>query len=983
MSSHNYDFRKWIEAGYKNYGKDPWFFIRELAQNSRDAGAKTIRVRIGYNAEKEEVLIFEDDGKGMSYHHAKQYLFRLYASSKGDEKNAAGMFGIGFWTVLKFNPSRIIIESRCGKGKVAGNWGVIVEADEPGGQLKTRDTTGTLPANGTRVTLIRPAVEASDKVFFKKTRSVLRRYCSYLRRNNANADPLPIFFGGQNLTREMSLPGAVSLRFKDRSVEGAVGLGPRPKVMLYARGLPVWEGTTLEELSHTPPENIKNREFGQGLAPVVLLNGNHLEVNISRRKVIDNRHLQRARKVAEQALSQMVADASDTVSPRGAVRRFFDKFKVKNSRSSPFLSFGKTFLLLLLLLVPLEIFLLKVFYPHSGAGEPGNASSRPFVISADDPFYTGASVTGGSGSATSGFRYSPPSAQWFKLFYADNYSKVSGFLQPEETPEESTPPPLDFQGAGVSVQMEVSGEGPIFLPQPLGYGIDPSGITLDRVPVPDDAFQYRASGEAVLRIPGGGTIRYHCRPLENTGNTKRSFFLLPGDLTYPPGVRETLQRATNLGLTEKVRTALRLTWSLLKYDNSSATAKKYAQSSRTGDWFRKVSEIGVGDCDVLNGVTTLFLREMGIPARLVIGAVGMDGKSLSILHAWTEFYDLNGKQIILDSSSSTRWGETGDRQPLEAGQTAGVEMWSDDEGGYHPGEPVGRKEPALSPAGGAGGPDDPSQTLILILAVMIVLLVFFLVVLLIRHSRKRPSRSRPELLQVEKDLAGMALHALLHPNQGAWGNGSGIRHLPLIPTLNGRSVSIEQALQLGTRRKLFTAGKANPLIAYMESASLSSSVPILDAGNSSFAPLVKLLPGAVHLDQVSALKVMPPEKAPASWLGQLVAAVNRQLARTKDPAIPCCLLVTGHMAGDFSDVDLSPLPRLPQWLMPNRFVAVNPYSRELNALAALYQENPLLAQFRFIQTLFKESRLIPEPPGGVMERVSRQLLLHEGEERSQ
>ncbi len=36
------EYRKWIEAGLKDYGDAPWFFIRELAQNSRDAGAGTI-----------------------------------------------------------------------------------------------------------------------------------------------------------------------------------------------------------------------------------------------------------------------------------------------------------------------------------------------------------------------------------------------------------------------------------------------------------------------------------------------------------------------------------------------------------------------------------------------------------------------------------------------------------------------------------------------------------------------------------------------------------------------------------------------------------------------------------------------------------------------------------------------------------------------------------------------------------------------------
>ena len=254
---------------------------------------------------------------------------------------------------------------------------MVVEADRPDRQLVTKEIDGRLKSHGTRITLIRPAQETSDKEFFDKTRSALVRYCSYLRRNNKNADPLPVYFANENLTRPMSLPGAVSLSFKNDSVEGAVGLGPRPKVVLYARGLPVWEGTTLDELSHTPPENIKNREFGQGLAPVLLLNGNRLEVNISRRKVIDNRHLQRLRKTAENALTEMVENASDSVSPRNNFRRMKDKLNI--SGSPAFSSFGKTFLLLLLILIPLELFLLKVFIRDREA-EPGRKAGTGHLL---------------------------------------------------------------------------------------------------------------------------------------------------------------------------------------------------------------------------------------------------------------------------------------------------------------------------------------------------------------------------------------------------------------------------------------------------------------------------------------------------------------------------------------------------------------------------------------------------------------------------
>ena len=78
----NIEIRKYIEAAFKNYGKDPWFFIRELAQNSRDAGAKKINVNAGYTKKGDEYIIFEDNGAGMPISYAKHYLFSLYSSSK-------------------------------------------------------------------------------------------------------------------------------------------------------------------------------------------------------------------------------------------------------------------------------------------------------------------------------------------------------------------------------------------------------------------------------------------------------------------------------------------------------------------------------------------------------------------------------------------------------------------------------------------------------------------------------------------------------------------------------------------------------------------------------------------------------------------------------------------------------------------------------------------------------------------------------------
>jgi hypothetical protein len=64
------DFRNLAEAVTCTYGNNPWFFLRELAQNSRDAGAQSIRVKAERTAAGLETLTFADNGRGMSSVHA-------------------------------------------------------------------------------------------------------------------------------------------------------------------------------------------------------------------------------------------------------------------------------------------------------------------------------------------------------------------------------------------------------------------------------------------------------------------------------------------------------------------------------------------------------------------------------------------------------------------------------------------------------------------------------------------------------------------------------------------------------------------------------------------------------------------------------------------------------------------------------------------------------------------------------------------------
>ncbi|MCY1010694.1 ATP-binding protein [Nannocystis pusilla] len=105
------EFRARARAEAERYGPDPWVFVRELLQNGRDAGATKVEFTCEARGGR-WVLRCRDDGEGMTFAHARRYLFALYASSKESRRDQVGRFGVGFWSVLRFEPERIAIRSR-------------------------------------------------------------------------------------------------------------------------------------------------------------------------------------------------------------------------------------------------------------------------------------------------------------------------------------------------------------------------------------------------------------------------------------------------------------------------------------------------------------------------------------------------------------------------------------------------------------------------------------------------------------------------------------------------------------------------------------------------------------------------------------------------------------------------------------------------------------------------------------------------------
>jgi hypothetical protein len=305
MSRHR-EFHTRALAEARRYGQDEQVFLRELAQNARDAGASRIEVFTGLHRD-EEWVTFDDDGEGMTFEHARAYLFRLYASSKEGDRDAAGCFGVGFWSVLHWEPATVTVES-CTRRE---NWALSLDANLD----NVREAACIKHGRGTRITLRRRRRARSASEHAGRVADGLRRYCRYLRRAGSGFVPLPIRCDRIPINEPFRVPGPVSLSFASRDAEGVVGLGSEPRVELYARGLLVMTVAILDELEPGRTVPAKSRHIG-GLAPVVLINSNRLELVLSRQAPLSSRVLRRLVRLARSRVRRLVNHVVDGACPR-------------------------------------------------------------------------------------------------------------------------------------------------------------------------------------------------------------------------------------------------------------------------------------------------------------------------------------------------------------------------------------------------------------------------------------------------------------------------------------------------------------------------------------------------------------------------------------------------------------------------------------------------------------------------------------------
>lgn len=149
---------------------DPYAFLRELVQNSLDAGSHLVEVDIEY-VQGCTVLTCIDTGEGMDEQLIDTRLTRVFASSKQEDLTKIGRFGIGFLSIFALEPRDVVVDT--GRNGLA--FRVHFRSDRS--FTKTR-----LPqaVEGTQIRWVKPQQPAQHAEFQRRCVNSLWNWCRFV-----------------------------------------------------------------------------------------------------------------------------------------------------------------------------------------------------------------------------------------------------------------------------------------------------------------------------------------------------------------------------------------------------------------------------------------------------------------------------------------------------------------------------------------------------------------------------------------------------------------------------------------------------------------------------------------------------------------------------------------------------------------------------------------------------------------------------------
>lgn len=953
------DFRERARVEADRYGPDPWIFVRELLQNARDAGASAVVIDV---VEHEGItrLRCRDDGEGMSYEHARRYLFSLYASSKEARRNQVGRFGVGFWSILRFEPERIVIRSCPRAASEGGAWQVVLD-----GELQHAERADVVLGPGTEILLERARLDGADE---RRVFEAAQQNARFLCMRDDPERPLPITINGQLVNAEFAL-APPSSAFRRGHVRGVVGLGSAPRVELFSRGLRVRSAACLDDLlsntGHTSHSRVRFPELPGGLAPQALLESDGLDLLLSRSDARDSRTLRRLVKFGQDELRWLVERQLARIRPPGLGERFAAMMRLLAGESTWWRA-----VLGAVTGAVLAVLLAKLLWPDTtsslwlGAGESnGEKTGEPSDRSRYGDLrkrYHGPQVSELDPAAAEplALRYQPAQARpYFAALIIEQVSGDAGATAPV-TDQRYPGQRCTSDCIAVTLPLAAKAGTTLPLPIPSGHRLDVESLEF----VPDDGADAigrsvfaspkrvfsSAAGEPVLAVDWSfeGTLRYSTGPAP-------AFHTPPpigSGATLPDNLRHEAEALRKLALDQRVDAAIDLVREHVRYETSGAVAALHARAVAEGhDFVTRTLEIGAGDCDIQNGLLVAILHAAGVDARLAVGWVGHRGRVSAWLHAWVEFLDETGNWRVADATARANGGSSvaglpappadvavgiadrpapgPEREPSETPAT--IPIGTDDLGG-------GSQLPANTKANGAGPSSGGIQIPPALIAVLSKPWIPWLAgssgllgALLLGASLSRRTARRFNLDE-QTDLSSLLQGALAQP--GAFRHLPSLFHRRLIPLRGGSTISLNRARTLASEGRLYSGREQTEL----STRARKAGVVVLDAEAPEGRTVAASL-GAIDLDRWGHRLA----RATDVWA---LAAVSAYL-REHDERWRCAAL--RGLGERVATLDLRPLGRR----MDDRLVLVDTDDLWLQEAERLQATRPHTAVFALLDHL--------------------------------
>lgn len=805
----------------QRYGEDPWVFLRELVQNSRDAYARTIQfttdVRDGWTC-----LHCQDDGSGMNLHELEHYLLRLYASSKEHDQQSVGFFGVGFWSVLLYQPSRIRVATRVGDTTHA------FMIDVP---LRRIEAVNPPPAMdpGTLITLARPSATDDDPQRFADiVRERLVHYVAPVR--GAGGRPTPrLLFHGDVLNAPLPIPAHGGLHFERGRFDGVLGFGNNPQVSIYKQGILVRELSSLDEV--IPSRETHVPASGWGLHPIIAINIDDLAVLMDRQSVSEDPILYDAVAFVEKRLLAFHREWVQRMFPmdwRNRLRLGLSKL----ARGRNHLRKG-----LLWLLTPLVAGLAMYWFLTTVRTPSEQDTSGLSVMNVQNPRLDHAHNNTNLDHANHQrlvwqFQSSTSTPQQlFRIATLARFDTMRGFIREKQVDMRAYPDDIEDTGNGEAVRLFLPGADDYFvLPTPPNQVVLPASVRFRERPV--TGLRQNHHGDAIVRLQGNGVLAY--RTVERRKPAPPPLMFPIPELAWPADYRRFLDSIRGLDADQALAAAARWLQQRYRYDT------KPLRRLGGPKWLNRVLANDYGDCDILNGLLVLMMREVDHPAHLCVGLITENGEPQSNLHAWVRYYERGWRffditphlaTALADETQTARQLTQPSNQTVGAngGQPARLPPDVVAQLSAPPPNPTG---PTLATQGAPPTSDGPSQLLAWGLGGLAALLIGTSMWLIIRQRRNPPTQL--PLTEKPDYLRELFHHYLAQGNQQ---DPLQLAFRPVFPTLDGRYLSLTQLNRLAEQGHVYAAMPNQRLL-----DDIPPAMTVLDNGADVVVELQDFLP---------------------------------------------------------------------------------------------------------------------------------------------